>query len=458
MLAVRDITLGSVAETDLMTLDGVVIVQQNEQIEEHHLAALRDSGVDYLIPRPQADMETVRATAQSLAHVVMGRIEMMIKRGEYLRAPAAREPPRPTSGGGAPQEILNLNGVQLMRRRLSSRLQPVYGMLETGKSPDLKILDGITKDLLDLMESEPRQFSQLALMTQRREDYLPDHAISVAVLAMAMAAQMGLSAEHVKEIIVGALLADVGMLMVPKRIRVGTGMLTEGDRQRVQQHPILSLSMMEQVPGLSPIPRIVGYQHHERLNGTGYPIHAAEPTISDFARIITVADIYAASTNPRSYKSSKLPYSAMEELVHMAHRGLLDVRTVKALLSAVGLFPVGSFVLLSNGLTAQVIGANATRIDRPLLLPMEASGLPGSLVVDLSERRHDHLKIVRSRALAGAGGSRARGPRWYETAGGGALDRGGRPDMLTPSDGSPRIRRTGTPELAGPALDCPLAS
>ncbi len=395
MISIHDLAIGATAETDLMTPDGVVIIQQNEQVEEHHVVALKDSDVDYLIARPAADVETIRTTLQDLSRIVISRLESAIKRGEYLRAPEARDPF--IAGINFPNsiEVLNLNAIQLLRRRLSSRLQPIYGMIETGKQPNHQILLDITEDLLDLIRSEPRQFSQLALMTTRREDYLPDHAISVAVLSMAIAAHMNLSLEMVKEVILGSLLFDVGMLVVPKRIRSSSGTLTDGDRQRVHQHPVYSLTMMEQVPGLSPIPRLMGFQHHERLNGKGYPTASSGAAISEFARILSAADIFAASTNPRIYKTQKLPYGAMEELVHLAHKGFLDPRVVKALLSAIGLFPVGSYVLLSNNMMAQVIGANAAKIDRPLIRPI-AAGNSAAPLVDLARPQYAHIKVIRA--------------------------------------------------------------
>jgi HD-GYP domain-containing protein (c-di-GMP phosphodiesterase class II) len=378
-----------------LTPDGVLMIQHNEQIEEHHVAALQDSGIDYLIHRAQANMDTVRMALQDLSRMVVNRMEQQIKRGEYLRAPESRDPLKKTIPQ-AGQEILAINAVSLLRRRLSSRLQPVFGLLQTGKAASVEILEDITNDLLDLMKTEPRQFSQLALMTARREDHLPDHALSVAVLAMAMATQLGLSVEHVKEVVIGALLFDVGMLWIPKRIRVGSGVLSEADRQRVSEHPILSVSMMEQIPSLSAIPRLIGYQHHERLNGTGYPAAASQDNVSDYARIVTVADIYAASTNPRTYKTQKLPYTAMEELVRMAHHGQVDVKMVKALLAAVGLFPIGSYVLLSNGSSAQVVGANSAKIDRPLVVPLEAGNVMSSRLLDLSSSECNHLKIMKA--------------------------------------------------------------
>ncbi len=172
--------------------------------------------------------------------------------------------------------------------------------------------------------------------------------------------------------------------------------LTEEERERVRQHPVYTLSMMEQLPGLSPIPRLMGFQHHERMNGTGYPKATPAASISDFARIVAAADVFAAIANPRSYKASKLPHVAMEELIHMTTKGLLDPRVIKALLAAIGLFPVGSYVLLSNDMMALVVGANAAKIDRPLVRPLGAGGTTASgPLVDLASAHYNHIKVVR---------------------------------------------------------------
>jgi HD-GYP domain-containing protein (c-di-GMP phosphodiesterase class II) len=396
LVPVASLSLGTNVENDLLTPDGVVIIQQNEQVEDHHLAACRDSGIEFLIARPAADIESIRTTLHDLSRVLVTQIDALIKRGEFIRAPESRNPFLASITSTVSSETLNIGSIQLLRRRLSSRLQPIYGMLETGKQPAFNVLTEIAEDLLDLMRSEPRQFSQLALMTARRDDFLPDHAVSVAVLSMAIAAHMNLPLDMVKEVILGALLFDVGMLAVPKRIRASSGALSDADKQRVRQHPVFSLSMMEQVPGLTPIPRLMGYQHHERLKGQGYPAGVAGPAISDFARIVSVADVFAASINPRPYKTAKLPYNAMEELIHMAHKGLVDPRIVKAFLAAIGLFPVGSYVLLSNNLQAQVVGANPARIDRPLIRPLGPDPTAELPLVDLADPRYHHLKVTKA--------------------------------------------------------------
>lgn len=394
VIAAKELRVGSTAEMDLLTPDGTVLVQANEQIEDHHVAALHDSHVEWVMTRPQKDLDTIRHALQCLTRTVLDRLEQSMVSGQCLRAPECGDAFRKNIPQQQNQAILNLNGVYLLRRRLSMRLQPLYGQLETGRATDISALESITNDLIDLMNAEPRQFTQLALMTPRKEDHLPDHAVSMAVLAMAIAVHLNLSEDHVRQTIRAALLADVGMLMVPRRIRLSRGRLLDDDLQRVHQHPVFSLTMMEHIPEVTDIEQVAAYQHHERLNGTGYPVRARGESISDFARIIAVSDIFAAAANPRAYKTSKLPYIAMEEIVRMAHKGLLDVRVVKALLSAVGLFPVGSYVVLSNGIIARVVGTSPNRIDRPLVCPMiQSPGAPRLL--DLNSETFNHIKIVK---------------------------------------------------------------
>jgi HD-GYP domain-containing protein (c-di-GMP phosphodiesterase class II) len=397
MVPVASLVLNATSESDLLTPDGVVIIQQNEQVEEHHLTALRDSNIEFLIARPAPDIEAVRGSLDVLSEVVVARMRKLIDRGEYVRAPESRNPFLNTIPNPVGTKILDIAVVQDLRKRLALRLQPVFGTLETGSTPDQNLLTEITTELLNFMRSEPRQFSQLALMTAHREDHLPDHAISVAVLSMAIATHMKLALDVIKEVVMGALLFDVGMLAIPKRIRCSADGLSPGDRQRVQQHPLHSLSMLELVPALSPIARLMALQHHERLNGSGYPAAATRPAVSDFARIAAVADIFSASANPRSYKSQKLPYNAVEELVRMAHKGILDPRPVKALIAAIGLFPVSSFVLLSNNITAQIVGANAAKTDRPLVRPiLDGPDAPNAPLIDLASPEHASLKIIRA--------------------------------------------------------------
>lgn len=246
----------------------------------------------------------------------------------------------------------------------------------------------------DLLEHR-RQFAQLALLCPRRSDHLPDHCCSVAVLAMATAAQLGWAVEDVERIGMAGLLLDVGMLMVPERIRMGMWELTEIDRGRVHSHPAYGVALLQQVDGLEPVIPLAVYQHHERLNGMGYPRGRRGEDICDYARVLAAVDVFAAASSPRSYSAAKLPYTVMEEVVYSAAEGIFDKKIVRAMVQAVGLFPVGSYVMLSDRRMARVLAANPEKMDRPMVGMIDKRGELIGERIDLAEVSPTELAVAR---------------------------------------------------------------
>src|SRR5690606_12507304 len=120
--------------------------------------------------------------------------------------------------------------------------------------------------------------------------------------------QLKWSRQDIKQLGLAGLVFDLGMLLVPERIRTGACELTDIDRSRVQRHSIFSLSMLQVIETVDPIIQLTALQHHERENGSGYPRAARRESVCDYARVIAVADSFAATTEPRHYRRPKLPY------------------------------------------------------------------------------------------------------------------------------------------------------
>jgi HD-GYP domain-containing protein (c-di-GMP phosphodiesterase class II) len=261
-------------------------------------------------------------------------------------------------------------------------------------------LDPVLSDLLDRLGRHPTRFTQLALLCPRREDYLPDHAYTVAVLAMAIAHQLHWPDDEIRQLGQAGLLFDLGMLLVPERIRTGACQLTDVDRARVRRHPIFTLTMLEVVGDTPIMVRLAALQHQERENGSGYPQGKRREGICDLARVLAVADSFAAATEPRHYRRPKLPYIAMEETLRAASLLVLWKPAVRALVQAAGLFPVGSYLKLSDGRNASVIAANAKQVDRPTVQPLHGDGRPKGDAIDLAAVPADEVAIVRPLATA----------------------------------------------------------
>jgi HD-GYP domain-containing protein (c-di-GMP phosphodiesterase class II) len=199
----------------------------------------------------------------------------------------------------------------------------------------------------------------------------------------------------VRRIGLAGLVFDLGMLLVPQRVRQGADQLNNADRERVHKHPFYSLSMLEKVDDCPPIVKLAALQHHEREDGSGYPRGRRKEMICDYARVLAVADAFAATMSPRSYRQQKLPYIAMEETLRLAAAMVFWTPACRALVQSAGLFPVGSGVKLSSGQLAHVIGSHAQMVDRPIVQPLDQQLRPVGKPIDLSQVPKEQLSVVR---------------------------------------------------------------
>lgn len=381
--------LGQRAGAGLITASGSLLIEPGEAIEEHHLDALAAAGEVFAANQPVARERRERIM---VADALLESIEN--KRG-FLQLRVKPDEARPWLTPSPAGEWPDAATLADQRAAQVETLRNLIARVEAGVTVPVRLFNDLVDDLLERLAHHPSRFAQLALLCPRREDYLPDHTYTVCVLAMAAGAQLRWSREYVRELGLAALLFDLGMLLVPERIRTGAREFTDIDRARVHRHPVFSLSMLQVISDLPEIVQLAAVQHHERENGTGYPRGKRKATICDYARVLAVADTFAAGTEPRHYRRRKLPYTVMEETLRSAASGVLWPRGVRALVQAAGLFPVGSYVKLSTGANAHVIESNAKDVDRPVVQPLDAEGQPLNDPVDLATLDRTTLSVVR---------------------------------------------------------------
>lgn len=168
------------------------------------------------------------------------------------------------------------------------------------------------------------------------------------------------------------------MSRVHKHILLKSAPLTPSERAEIQKHPVHGVALLEKVRSVAPASaKIALYQTHERSDGGGYPRKRSSQSIHEYAKVIAVADTYAALRSPRPWREAKLPYEAMETVVRGAAERRLDLRAVRGLLQVAGLYPIGSWVQLNTGEIARVIGKQAgDKSDRPQVMTfISAQGL-----------------------------------------------------------------------------------
>ncbi|MDP2839294.1 MAG: HD domain-containing phosphohydrolase, partial [Syntrophales bacterium] len=213
-------------------------------------------------------------------------------------------------------------------------------------------LVGILKDVTDLRRSEIElkksyeklemalsgTISVISLMVESRDPYTAGHQRKVAELASVIAYEMGLPEDRVKMIHMAGLIHDIGKINVPAEILSKPGKLTTNEFALIKNHPETGYDILNKVDFPAPIAQIV-YQHHEKMDGSGYPLMISGDQIILEARIITVADVVEAMAGHRPYR----PALGIEKALHEIHIGRGVVYDAEVADACISLFSTNRF-------------------------------------------------------------------------------------------------------------------
>lgn len=204
-------------------------------------------------------------------------------------------------------------------------------------------------------------------------DYTFEHSVNVCVYALLIGNALGLAGEELRALGMGALLHDVGKILCADLI-AKEGKLSEEDWVRVRQHPVDGFEMLRPHHDLHLYVAHVAYQHHERLDGSGYPRGLVGDKILPVARIVAASDVYDAMTTDRPHARGRPAHVAMDVLRQGAGT-LFDERVVQAFSQRVAVYPAGTPVLLADGTVAVVAGQGAIP-GEPLVRLLGRAGEP----------------------------------------------------------------------------------
>jgi HD-GYP domain-containing protein (c-di-GMP phosphodiesterase class II) len=167
----------------------------------------------------------------------------------------------------------------------------------------------------------------------------------------------GLSSDVLHQTIVGALLHDLGKILTPDEILHKPGRLTPEEFEVMKLHARHSRDILATTEGIGELTVITAAQHHERLDGTGYPEGLKGDEISEYGRMVAISDVYDAITADRVYHKGMTPTQGLKKLLEWSGTHL-DPSLVKQFIRCLGLYPVGSLVLLESGRLGVVVEAN----------------------------------------------------------------------------------------------------
>lgn len=198
------------------------------------------------------------------------------------------------------------------------------------------------------------------------KEYLYHHCVATGLISAVIAQKLGYDRGTTIQVAIGGLLADCGMAKVHPRIRDKKTPLTEQEYNEIYKHPVYSYNMVKDLTVLKETMKEAIFQHHERLNGSGYPKGERIANISIFAQIIAVADVFHAMTCERVYRSKQSSFKVIE-MINESEFGKFDIKVVRALIDIVADLPIGTIVELSNLERGEVMFVNKFAPTRPLI-------------------------------------------------------------------------------------------
>ena len=225
------------------------------------------------------------------------------------------------------------------------------------------------------------------------DEYTFNHSVNVSIYSLTIGRRLGLSRKALTELGLAGLLHDIGKSKIPKEILNKPGPFNDGEWGLMKQHPLLGVEISLNLKELGEInPRIVIgiFDHHLRKDFTGYPKLFRKKEVSLFGRIIQIADAYDAMTTAKNYR--KGPYTPEQALaILMREKDVhFDPILLKIFIGLVGIFPVGSLVLLNTHEMGIVYKANPDPkwLDRPQVIIVARDGKRDvkKEMVDLTQR------------------------------------------------------------------------
>lgn len=269
--------------------------------------------------------------------------------------------------------IIYNQGIELMRGVLQKT--------EAGEAIELEDINNLTGEIVERLMLEDKELLALTV-TSTSDNYLIAHSINVAILAVEIGLGKGYNKSRLIEMGLCAFLHDLGMIKVMD-IANQPRPLQEEEYAEIKKHPFLGEEIAAKIRNIDQSLLRVIKEHHERLNGKGYPNHLSSDEINEYSQIISLCDVYEAFTHIRPYRKALNNQDAIKEIISM-NLELFDPKNIKILIKRLGLFPLGTWVELNTGEIGKVISSNEDFPLRPTV----------NIMFDINRQRYNEIKSI----------------------------------------------------------------
>jgi putative nucleotidyltransferase with HDIG domain len=237
--------------------------------------------------------------------------------------------------------------------------------LGTGNSIDMEKINNVA-DSVVIGADQNKDIVRCLNQIKSSDEYLYTHSINVSLLSMLLGKWLGLDAVEIKQLVQAGLLHDIGKVKVSPQILNKPGKLTKEEYEEIKKHTVYGYRILEKEKDISRDICAAVLMHHEKEDGSGYPMGITGKKINKLAKIISVADIYDAMTSNRVYKGKESAFQVFRMMEQEAI-GKLDISVVNALLNNLASYYIGDFARLNNGQICEILYINPRHVSRPIV-------------------------------------------------------------------------------------------
>jgi HD-GYP domain-containing protein (c-di-GMP phosphodiesterase class II) len=247
--------------------------------------------------------------------------------------------------------------------------------------------DKLVKNVHDSVEDMTINNDILKRLSQLRkdDDYTFQHALRVSMLATMLGKWLGYKTKDLEDISIAGLMFDIGKLKIPEFLYNRADALSKSEYEMYKKHPQLSYTILLKTKGVSQGVRFAALQHHERIDGSGYPLRLKSGQIHPYSKIIMVCDIFDAMLTDRPYQKAVSPFEAAEYLYH--HSGVtVDQEITYVFLKNLSEYYVGKKLLLNTGEEGTVVFVDTDFPHQPIIKVKDR-------IINLHE--HSNIKVIK---------------------------------------------------------------
>ncbi|MGM9972529.1 MAG: HD-GYP domain-containing protein [Clostridiaceae bacterium] len=251
-------------------------------------------------------------------------------------------------------------------KKITHNCCKLFSKLETEEDPDINLIRELSTDLLNTDIQQGLIVKNISAVRELKE-YNLRHSVNTAILSVLLGRWLGYSQRDLKLLSYAGLLHDIGKEKIQEEVLYKAGPLTEEEYKIIKLHSQLGYEITKKIPFLDSRVAIAVLMHHEREDGSGYPLGLKGDSISIYSKIIAIADTFDAMTSNRVYRGKICPLLVLEELRDESFR-TLDPKLCQVFIRKMMNLYIGDTILLNNGTTGTIIKIDINSISRPLVL------------------------------------------------------------------------------------------